>query len=86
MALRDELQHHQLNNLAPFPWGLLSYTSARMNELQYRLALIDRGIDQFHTLQPARGAYVAAMRLIASLRSLWTFPHFRRMGSLGGCR
>jgi hypothetical protein len=35
--------------------------------------------------QPARGAYVAAMGPIASLRSLWTFPHFRRMGSPGGC-
>jgi hypothetical protein len=42
---------------------------------------LDRWIDKFHALQPARGAYVAAMGPIASLRSLWTFPHIRRMGS-----
>jgi hypothetical protein len=44
----------------------------------------DRYIDKFLTLQPARGAYVVAMGPIASLRSLWTFPHIRRMGSPGG--
>ena len=36
-------------------------------------------------LQPARGAYVAAMGPIASLRSLWTFQHIRRMGNPGLC-
>ena len=42
-------------------------------------------MDTFHTLQPAMGAYVAAMGPILSLRSLWTFPHIRRMGSPSGC-
>ncbi len=36
-------------------------------------------------LQPERGGYVAAMGPIASLRSLWTFPHICRIGSPGGC-
>ena len=37
-------------------------------------------------LQPARGAYVIAMGPIASLRSLWTFLHIRRMGNPEWCR
>ncbi len=41
--------------------------------IKYNYIIYYRQIDKFHTLQPARGEYVAAMGPIASLKSFRTF-------------
>jgi hypothetical protein len=69
----------QRNNDPPGRQGLLFKPANTTGDIA-RFILVfqgDQGSQRPNglTLQPARGAYVAAMGLIASLRYPWTFPH-----------